>query len=101
MNFLLASVFTLYGLAILWLLVLLYRNNKVNKVRTEMLDKLDVLGRNDILRCAEEGTLMMVQDPWKWRYDMFESVSYKTMVYTIWKPITAEAFYPNTLFLEE
>lgn len=60
----------------------LIRNRKVAKCRREVLDKISDLTDADIRLFRS----------WRWRYDMFDGVSYPRMVYSFWKPV--DSFFP-------
>lgn len=68
---------------------MLYRNEKVYKFRLDLIERLHDAAEVDI----QNGR------PWEWRSQTFETVSYKQMLYSR-KPLTAEAWYVNTSFLQ-
>lgn len=71
----------------LWCVFMLYRNNQVYRFRISLLDTMWQYS-------SEEDYAT-----YKWRHEVFASVSYKQMCNQFWKPLTPEAFYSNTSFL--
>jgi hypothetical protein len=66
---------------------MLYRNKKVFNYKMKLLDKVSSLAQKDSLADRE----------WKWRYEVFTSVSYNEMLYKFWKPL--DSFYKDKSFI--
>lgn len=69
-------------------LCMLLRNNAVYKIRMAIIDGMSVGARRDI----EQG------EDYKWRYAMFDSVSYKQMLFKFWKNL--DSFYQDKSFYQ-
>jgi hypothetical protein len=76
------------GGGILYTSWLFYRNNRVFSFRLALLEKISLAANIDIKNGLE----------WVWRYKMFDSVTYNTMVFSF-KPLKPENFYHDTAFL--
>jgi hypothetical protein len=81
-------VFGVAALLMIWSLVTLVRNSKVYAYRGELIDKMYDAADDDINRGRS----------YKWRQEVYQSVSYNEMVYKFWKPI--DSFYPDKSFIE-
>ncbi len=67
---------------------MIVRNDKVYKYRKELLAKMGSAMIADV----------KADRPWRWRVEVFDSVSYNEMVNQCWKPL--DSFYPDKSFLE-
>lgn len=68
---------------------ILIRNDRVYRFRMELLNKVGAAADRDI----------QARRDWMWRYEAFRKVSYREMMYPVWKPLKAESFYDDVQFL--
>ena len=68
-------------------LIILARNERVSQYRARLLSQVSRAAKDDIKKDM----------PWKWRYDVFDSVSYEQMLFKFWKPL--KSFYKDASFL--
>lgn len=74
---LLAGLFTICVCFLVIALVgLMLRNNAVHETRTEALQVMSNISRNQIL---------MSDFTWEWRYEQFDTLSYDKMMWQFWK----------------
>lgn len=69
-------------------LILLFRNSRVYKYRTRLLREVGEVSK------SEARSLQ----PWQWRFQALEAVSYREMVFKFWRPL--DSFYPDKSFLD-
>lgn len=93
MNYLLIAVETLSYTLMFASLLLLIRNRRVYKFRSKLLAQVSEAVDDDLKKGRYTN--------WEWRFDVLGEVEYTTMVYKFWKPLKAESFYSNTLFLQK
>jgi len=67
----------------------IFRNAKIYKYRMKLIEQI-------ALRCDED---IDNEQGWKWRWDVFESVSYDEMMYKFWKKL--DDFYPDKTFITQ
>ena len=63
------------------------RNSRVHKYRKQLVDQIRVAAEDDAMSGRNAD----------WRWDVFESVSYDTMIVQFWRPL--RTFYPNKAFI--
>jgi len=69
---------------------MLVRNDKVGNYRKKIINRISKKNREEISRNLDYNG---------WRYDEFERVSYYTMVFKFWKPLSS--FYKDTKLEKE
>lgn len=79
-------------------LVLLVRNEYVCNYRIKLLNKISDLTQKDI---NDIDNIKNKKYDWKWRYNVFGSVSYNKMWILFWKRLKPENFYKDLSFLKE
>lgn len=67
----------------------LWRNQRVCRVRKDVLRSILAAGERDI----ESGL------DFKWRYEAFDKVSYESMLYRFWKSVRPEEFWTDLEFM--
>lgn len=72
-------------------LVLIHRNRLVSRYRFELLEKVSIAARIDVLNG-------MPPEVWRLRYTAFGKVAYNDMVRQFWR--RPESFYPDQRFTE-
>ena len=93
-------ILVLSVVALLFSFFMLWRNRQVSKYRKGLISLIHEQTQKDIATYDFEKDID--PDPtrlWGWRYDVFSSVSYDTMVNKFWKPL--DSFYPDKSFIEE
>ncbi len=81
-----------FGLAFIILNVkMMIRNRAVYNFRVSIIDRIAELAERDAYD----------QKPWRWRYDVFEKVTYSDMLYRFWRPLRPDCWWSNLSFLEE
>lgn len=68
---------------------MLWRNHKVYRFRSTLIDRVSALAQADIDAGRD----------WHWRYDVLTAVTYEAMMHRFWRPLTVEAFYADAKFL--
>ena len=71
-------------IALVLSVIMLWRNDKTFKYRSNMIDKISKAAQKDIL----EGRYN-----YGWRYEEYDAVSYHEMAVKFWKPL--DSFYPR------
>lgn len=77
------------GLGVLWGLLMLSRGRAVFNYRVKILERISAESKIDIEANRD----------YQWRYDVFKSVSFGSMVYKFWKPL--DSFYADKSFIKQ
>lgn len=76
-------------LGLIMCLVMLKRNDNVFKYRNHISELMFDAGEDDIENNRE----------WKWRLEIYKTVTYRDMMRKFWKPL--DTFYPDKSFIEK
>lgn len=80
----------LCGLGIVWGIFMLFRNSQVYKFRVELID----------IFADQAKKSLKPEIDYRWRSQMYHTVTYNQMVAHFWKPLKADKWWPDTSFLE-